>query len=82
MRVPGTIHSHRYQVLLTMLRERRLKLGLSQAEVANRLGWSQTAVSKVEVGERRLDIEELRQLAEALDTDVVKIVRQWVKATG
>lgn len=65
-----------------MLRERRLKLGLSQTEVANRLGWSQTSVSKVEIGERRIDVEELRQLSEALEIDFVRLVRQWVKATG
>jgi transcriptional regulator with XRE-family HTH domain len=78
--VPNTIHTGRYQALLQMLRERRLKLGLSQTEVANRLGWGQTTVSKVEVGERRIDVEELRQLCEALEIDFVKFVRQWLRA--
>lgn len=65
-----------------MVRELRAKAGLSQSELAERLDRPQSWVSKIEVGERRLDIEELRQLCEALDIDLVNVVRQWSKAVA
>lgn len=42
---------------------------LRQADLADRLGKGQGLVSKVERGERRLDVIELRDWLTALDTD-------------
>jgi hypothetical protein len=36
-------------------------------------------MSKVEIGERRLDLEELRQICVALDIDLIKLVRAWLR---
>jgi transcriptional regulator with XRE-family HTH domain len=44
----------------------RLEAGLTQAQLASRLKVHQTRVSKVEVGERRIDILELQLWCEAL----------------
>ena len=52
LRSPGT------RALLAALREARLEAGLTQAELAARLGRPQSFVSKVEAGERRLDLVE------------------------
>jgi transcriptional regulator with XRE-family HTH domain len=49
--------------MLARLREARLQLGLSQAEVGRRLKRTNQFVSKVETGERRLDPIDLWQLA-------------------
>ena len=74
-----TIHSDSYRVLLTLLREARAAAGISQTALADLLGRPQTWVSKVELGERRLDVEELRQVCTALNLDLVKLVRRWLK---
>jgi ribosome-binding protein aMBF1 (putative translation factor) len=79
--VPGasTIHSDSYKALLALVRDARVAAGLSQTELAERLGRHQSWVSKVEVGERRLDLEELRQMCDELEIDLVRLVRQWLK---
>jgi transcriptional regulator with XRE-family HTH domain len=53
----------KYQELLDRLRAARLEAGLSQEEVAKRLGTSQSFVSRSETGERRLDVIELQAFA-------------------
>lgn len=50
--------------MLSRLRQARLDAGLTQAQVAEKLGVRQTLVSKVELGERRIDPVELRRFAE------------------
>lgn len=48
-------HDRRYQVLLKRLREARLAAGLTQVEVAKRLGLIQPLISRIETGERKID---------------------------
>ena len=74
-----TIHSDPYRALLVQLRQLRETAGVTQSELASLLGQPQSWVSKVEVGERRLDIEELRQICVALDVDLVKVVKVWLE---
>ncbi len=52
--------------LQALLRQIRLEAGLTQAELARRLGRPQTFVSKYELGERRLDLLQLRQICRAV----------------
>ena len=55
-----------YRLFLAQLRNARKAAGLSQTELAARLQRTQSFVSKVERGERRLDVIELRAFCEAL----------------
>jgi transcriptional regulator with XRE-family HTH domain len=55
-----TTYSLQNQILLVMLRASRRQRQLRQVDVARRLGRDQAMVSKVESGERRLDVIELR----------------------
>jgi transcriptional regulator with XRE-family HTH domain len=57
------VSSPEYQRMLQRLRQARLDAGFTQVEVAQRLGLRQTFVSKVELGERRLDAVELARFA-------------------
>jgi transcriptional regulator with XRE-family HTH domain len=59
----GPVHTPEYQHMLARLRQARRDAGLTQEEVAKRLGTRQAFVSKVERGERRLDPVELAQFA-------------------
>lgn len=45
---------------------RRAQLGLSQQEVAERVGTTASVISRIESGQHRTSIETLRRLAEAL----------------
>lgn len=60
------LYSRNQRILLTLLREIRLEMGLRQQEVADRIQEPQSFVSKVESGERRLDILELREICDAM----------------
>jgi len=57
------LHTHRYGAFLARLRRARREAGLTQEEVATRLGRPQTWVSKCELGERRVDFVELVEFA-------------------
>lgn len=59
-------HDLRYKKLIGLLVERRRALGYSQAELAARLRTHQQFVSRYETGERRLDVVEFCDIAEAL----------------
>ena len=52
-----------YSAFLKRLRRARIAAGLSQTEVAGRLGKPQSFVSKCESGERRVDVVELTHFA-------------------
>ncbi|HET6201611.1 MAG TPA: helix-turn-helix transcriptional regulator [Planctomycetota bacterium] len=59
------LHTRRYRAFLARLRRAREEAGLTQVEVARRVGRPQTWVSKCELGERRVDFVELEDLAAA-----------------
>jgi len=71
----NSVHTKRYRALLAVLVDARKAKGFSQAELAEMLGRVQTFVSKYERGERRLDLVEFIDVADALEIDVVKIIR-------
>jgi transcriptional regulator with XRE-family HTH domain len=60
----ATRHPERYRRLLERLRQARAEADMSQEQVASALGVYQKYVSKIELGERRLDPIELQELAE------------------
>lgn len=60
-------HHRDYQALLEVLRLLRQEAGVTQVALADRLDNTQTFVSKVERGERRLDLVEFVEWCEALE---------------
>jgi transcriptional regulator with XRE-family HTH domain len=69
-----SIHSARYAVFLKVLREARERAGLTQVQLARKIGETQTFVSKCERGERRIDVIELRTFCAALGLDLKRFV--------
>ena len=65
--------------LQNLLRLIRTDAGITQAELATRLGVPQSVVSKYESGERRLDILELRQVCRALNIGLGDFARRLEK---
>ena len=62
------------EALLDALREVRSEVGITQAELAARLGRPQSFVSKYESGERRLDLVELSEVCVALGISLESFV--------
>jgi len=50
---------------------RRAQLGLTQQEVAERMGTTKSVISRIESGQHRTSTDTLRRLAEALDGHAV-----------
>jgi ribosome-binding protein aMBF1 (putative translation factor) len=78
-RVEKSIYSEEYRRLCAILRELRLAAGLTQVQVAARLDVPQSFVSKYESGERRLDVIELRHVADALGASLAVILERLGK---
>lgn len=65
-----SLRSRRHRALLAVLVASRREAGLTQRQLAGRLKRPQSLVAQVEVGQRRLDVPELFDFAEALGVDV------------
>lgn len=74
--MPDSIYTPAYQRLCYLLTEARKEAGLTQKELAERLGQQQSFVSKYERGQRRLDIIELIEIANAIGIKASNLIRQ------
>jgi transcriptional regulator with XRE-family HTH domain len=71
-----TVHSRDARLLLQLLREARRRAGLSQSDLARKLSVTQSFISKLERGERRLDVLELRAVCRAVGTPFIGFVER------
>lgn len=67
---PTALHTKRYRAFLERLRQARAEAGMTQEAVAKALGRTQTWVSNSELGERRVDVVELEDLAALYQKDL------------
>lgn len=58
-----SIYTNEYKKVVKKLKEARAKVGLTQVDVSQKLKKPQSYVSKIERGERRIDVAELSILA-------------------
>jgi len=65
------------KILLNLLRDVRESRAFRQEDVAEALGWPQSAVSKYESGERRLDLIELHDVCTALGVPLGEFVKRF-----
>ena len=77
--MPKALYSDRYQHFRALLVERRRAADLTQATVAKRLSKPQSYVAKYERGERRLDVVEFMDVAEAIEFDAGEVIRALAK---
>lgn len=59
-----TIYTKEHKYLVKQLRKARLEANLDQKKVAKVLGKSQSYISKIESGQRRIDAIQLKAFAE------------------
>lgn len=69
-------HTDLYRRLVAALIKARKDAGLTQTEVARRIGQRQTFVSKYELGERRLDVAEYIEISRAIGADPYGLMRE------
>ncbi|MBN6514767.1 helix-turn-helix domain-containing protein [Acinetobacter pittii] len=65
-----SIHDPRYQDLIKKLIELRESRNVTQVELARRLNKPQSYVSKIEILERRIDVIELIDWLEVMNTNI------------
>ena len=75
-----TIYTNEYAIVLRLLRDARRDAGLTQTELAKKLKQSQSFVTKVERGDRRLDIIQLRTICQTFGLTLADFVSRLEKA--
>jgi transcriptional regulator with XRE-family HTH domain len=73
----GQKHYFQYKSLRLLLRQVREERGISQAELAEKLKKTQSYVSKIESGERRLDLVELNFLCETIQISLLEFITRF-----
>ena len=61
--------------LISMLIEKRLKKGMTQAALARKLGTKQSAIARLESGAANPTVASLRKVAHALDAKLTVAIR-------
>lgn len=64
------IYSKDHKYIVEQLKKARQKAGLEQQEVAKLLGRTQSHISKVEAGQRRIDVVALKKFAKIYNKDI------------
>lgn len=70
-----TLGSAKHIALVKFLIASREKAGISQQELASRIGQYQSFVARLESGQRRVDVVELIELASVLAFDPAQAIR-------
>lgn len=76
MNIKKTIYTSEYKAIIANLKKARQEKGLSQAEVAKRLGVGQSFISKIESGQYRLDILQLQQFARIFSKSLTSFLKE------
>lgn len=74
--MPKTIFGGEHRHLVAVLVEARQASGLTQAELAARVGKDQSFVSIIERGQRRVDVLEFIALSRAMGADPMELFTQ------
>ena len=81
--MPKSVFTDAYRSVIERLVAMRKERGVSQVELARRLGKTQQFISYIERGERRIDVVEFYAIAEALGLPPVEtfaaVVRNFPK---
>jgi len=76
-----TLTSSHHRVFQELFIEERKRAGIIHKVLADRLQIDRTAVTRIESGERRVDIVELQQICDVFGISLVEFVREYEKRT-
>ena len=76
-----SIFTNHYQLLLQLLVTARKKSGITQQQLAKKLGKNQSYISKYENAERRLDIIEVIAISKAINFNPVELMNDMLKSS-
>lgn len=79
--MPSSLFSTKYPKLMSIIAQTRIDAGVTQVELAARLGKPQSYVSKYERGERRIDVVEFCDITIALGSDPVAVLKRYIDDT-
>lgn len=71
-----TAFTREYKAMLRLLREFREASGTTQVELSKKLGMTQSAYSKLERGELRLDVIQLRRICLEVGTTLLQFIAE------
>jgi transcriptional regulator with XRE-family HTH domain len=74
-----TLRSSKHQALRRFVIAKRKAANLRQVDVAKRLGRYQSYITNIETGQRRIDVVELIDLAEAIGFDPREAIKALMK---
>lgn len=74
----ASTHDSNYQLFLALLREARLRAGITQQTLGHRLGNTQTFISKLERGERRVDLVEFVEICDSMDVNALEVLEAYL----
>ena len=66
-----TIYSKEHRIVTERLKKARIDLGLDQQKVAKLLGKTQSYISKIETGQRRIDVLQLKTFAKIYNKKLI-----------
>jgi transcriptional regulator with XRE-family HTH domain len=76
-----SLGTRKHAILRRILRERRLAAGLTQRQLAERLGTVHSRIGGYENEDRRMDLVQLEEYSVALGVPLLELVAEYVKAT-
>lgn len=80
--MPRTLGRPRHKALRDFIVEKREEAGLTQHEISARVKRSQSFIASIETGQRRVDVVELLDLADAIGFDPHEAVRRLLEASA
>ncbi len=69
------IYTKEHKILVERLRRARKEAGLDQEDVAKLLGVTQSSISKIESGQRRIDLIQLKRFARIYRKDITYFLK-------
>jgi len=76
-----SIFTTEHSIFKALLRETREAADMTQVQLADKLGTSQSIVSKWERGDLRLDFVQIQRICRALGTTLVVFAREYERRT-
>lgn len=78
--MPKSIFSDQYRTFRELLRDLRIRKGVTQTQLSTALDMAQSFVSKYEMGERRLDFVEVARICDELGIELEVFAKSYAKA--